>query len=150
MVMIGPVVWAEDYEVADLEADFAKADLRIINKTADIPLDTQEKLFSITGENIADFGEYWNSTDMLYAGTPTVQHLFSGESDLVAAVAFRTGGWGGASLRLLLARRQSEWFCLYYLPVQERIADSMLFIQNLFPSRNNSKLNCLRKPAPEE
>ena len=136
------VVLAEEYEVTELERDFASADLRIIHRASDISIDVREKLFSITGQTIADFGEQWNSTDVLYADQPTAQHLFTGESDVVAAVAFQTGGYGGATLRLLVTRRQADWFCLYYVPLKERIADSLEFLQHLFPLQEGSKLKC--------
>ena len=133
-----------DYEVHELERDFARAELRIVNETADISIDVREKLLSVNRRGIADFGEYWNSTDVDHGTVPRAQHLFTGESDAVAAVAYRTGGIQGATLRLLLTRRQADWFCIYYVPRRESIIDTMNFIQQLFPPGEGSQLSCRR------
>ncbi len=142
------VALAEDFEIAELEKDFAAAEFHIVNRAIDISLDIRDKLFSIGGRGIADFGERWNPTDVMHPDVPTAQHLFTGESDVVAAVAFRTGGYAGVSLNLLVARRQSDWFCLYHVPLKEQIVDSMDFLQQLFPPQDGSKLKCRRVQVP--
>ncbi|MDZ7768229.1 MAG: hypothetical protein U5K38_03750 [Woeseiaceae bacterium] len=138
------VASADNQEISELESNFSSTKFRIIHEVAEIPRDVQTKLYSVTGAEIADFGEQWNSTDLLYPGAPTAQHLFTGVTDAIAAVAFRTGGFGGATLRLLLTKWQADWFCLYDVLIPDNIADSMGSMQQLFPPHKASKLNCRR------
>jgi hypothetical protein len=133
---------AQEAEIAELEKAFAEADLRIINTLSDVPDDVIAALCPKDKCNFSDFGEWWNTTDVIYGDEPRAQHLYTGISDAIAAVVYQTGGLAGPGQTLLLMNRHSHWSCRYGIPRRFGIVDNMSWIKQLFPLTKGSPLKC--------
>jgi hypothetical protein len=120
----------------EIERAFAQADdLEIINRISDLPPDVISVFRSVARwDSMADWGETWNSTDVVSQGDLVQQHVFSGISEAVVAVVFQSGGIVGTHTILVVAQRDRPGFCLYL--IGDVLPSEMSFIQYAFRNRN--------------
>jgi hypothetical protein len=122
-----PIVPAEptsrscaDY-VSNLEQRFGMAkDLRLVNLVKDLSVDAKDRVrASLPGSNPAlppmvEFGALPDGIDSIsFGAAPIAQHVFSLESDEIAAVLFRRRAEKG--VLLMLAEKRAQVFCVYNL-----------------------------------
>lgn len=62
---------------------------------------------------IAEWGEDWNTTDVVSQDRPTAQHVISFVSNRASAVVYQSGGIGGPRTNLLLTHASHDVFCVF-------------------------------------
>src|SRR5690606_16032887 len=107
-------------EITRIEAAFVAArQIKVINRIADLPEDVLERFDSNPiapfWDRMAEWGEVWNSLDVMGDEEDIYQHVFSGLSETVAIVLYREGGITGAYSILLIAERGVPGACRYHL-----------------------------------
>lgn len=134
---------AEEPDIAALFRDFSEAEFQIINRFADLPRDVYTTICGESECNIAEFGESWNTTDLIGDELgPLWQHRFSGVSEDFAAVVYQLGGIAGPHTYLYLMRRKSDWACRYSVPPRFSDAHSIASFQWLLSPSPLKSLEC--------
>ena len=104
-------------EVDRIESAFVRAaNIPIVNRISELPDDVLERFEQIVSwTRMADFGELWNTGDVVSGELPGSQHIFSGVSQDFVAIVYLEGGITGRSVRMLLAERHAPGACMYAL-----------------------------------
>jgi hypothetical protein len=120
----------------EIERAFAQADnLEVINRISDLPPDVISVFRSVVRwDFMADWGEAWNSTDVVSHGDLVQQHVFSAISEAVVVVVFQAGGIGGTHTNVAVAQRDLPGFCLYQ--IGDVLPREISTIQYAFRNRN--------------
>ena len=106
-----------DTEIAELESRFSSTDpgvFRILRTSFELPSVPLRLLKREAYEGrLAEWGERWNSTDVIGGDQATAQHVLSWISGSTTLIVFRTGGFGGSTTNLLLFDSASPVYCMY-------------------------------------
>jgi hypothetical protein len=99
-----------------LESLFAresKTAFRIVREAGALPSDVHSMLMaSVPFGNVAEWGEDWDSGDIVSRDRPMAQHVVSFISGNVSMVIFRSAGIGGPMTNVLLTGNPSPAYCV--------------------------------------
>lgn len=131
--------------IAVLERNFVSdPDHEIVYRVAELPEDVKRKLYAETGPRIANYGQFYNTTDLVDSDYPSAQHRFSLVSENTAAVLYRRGGGRAHTQNLLLIARDSTGFnCVYHLPFY---IENERDIRRIFLEQNTDLVSNKRAP----
>ena len=134
-----------DSEIERIEAEIAGAsEFEIFQKLGDIPPDVIDAFrLTVLWDRMAEWGEPWNTGDVIREGDQHRQHVFSAVSPTVAVVVFRTGGWV-VSTRIAVAERSTPGLCEYN--GGERIPDSISEVRAFIADSPDAGWLCKYRP----
>ena len=90
------------------------ASFSTVRETVELPAEVHSMLVaSVPLGGVAEWGDDWNSGDVVSSDRPMAQHIVSFVSERVSAVVFRTGGITRANMNLLLTDASSPVYCVY-------------------------------------
>ena len=136
-------------EIARLEQIFVSTEpsaFRVVHTSAELPAKSLEILSRWFPRGLAEWGEPWNSGDVIDDDQPTGQHVVSWVSGSTTLVVLNRGGITGQHPDLLLTDTTMPIYCHYRLrPTSVPSTPSIDSMQNLFRpgrARDDSKLQC--------
>jgi hypothetical protein len=105
-------------EVRHLEGLFSSEEVsvfRVIHTSDELPSRALAMLKSVVSRgSLAEWGEGWNSTDILSKDEPMARHVVSWVSSSITVTVFQTGGFG-VTTNLLLTDVAERIYCVYGL-----------------------------------